>query len=198
MKVVDSPVFNAFALPGGIVYVNQGVIEQVSSESELVSVLGHEIGHVVGRHGANNFARYMSGSAILRETSMRTVGDEWPATMVETLGATVVRPLLLKYSREDELQADLLGYYNMQRAGWNPASMITMFERMEKERSPSFGLDAIFNVLSTHPTASDRKAQVDKELSVAPPGAGLVDDSTEFRAIRAELRALQRPARTGK
>jgi len=198
VKVVDSPVFNAFALPGGLLYVQRGLVEQVSTESELVGVLGHEINHVVGRHGANNFARYVSGSAILREMSNRTVGTAGPAAIAEAVGITVVKPLLLKYSREDELQADLLGYYNIQRAGWNPASMRTTFERLEKERPAAGGVDELLNILGSHPTPRERKAQVDKELAIAPPQADLLDDSAEFRAVKAELKTLARAAGAGR
>lgn len=198
VKVVDAAAVNAFALPGGILYVNRGLLERVTSESELAGALGHELGHVVGRHGANNLARYMSGSAILRELFGRTLGNESPATLIEAVGMTLVQPLLLKYSRADELQADLLAYYNIQRAGWNPRSMTTLFDNLAPEESSSASLMEFFDIVSTHPSSRERKEQIREELSIAPPKADLIDDSDEFRAVQAELKKLPHTGSTRK
>ena len=190
-KVVDSTVVNAFALPGGLIYVERGLIERVSSEAELVAVLAHEVGHVVGRHGANNISRYLSANSLLREFMSRIVGNEWPAQLVQTVGGPVAFLTLMKYSRTDELQADLLGYYNMQRAGWSVDGMVTLFEQFEKDAPPS-SFDSLLSIVGSHPSPSDRKAQVLEENRISSPKPALTRNSDEFMAIQAEVRKLPR------
>ena len=190
-KVVDSKNVNAFALPGGFIYVERGLIEGVKSESELAAVLAHEVGHVVGRHSANNISRYTSANAIFNEFFKTLFGTEWPARLLQTVGGPVAALTLMKYSRTDELQADLLGYYNMQRSGWSADGMVSLFEQFEKQ-APAGGLDSILSIVSTHPSPADRKAQVVAENKVSSPKSGLARNSDEFTAIQAEVRSLPR------
>jgi len=190
VKVVDTMVVNASALPGGFVYVNRGLIEWSRNESELAAVLGHEIGHVVGRHGSNNLSRFVSLDSIILEASARLLGTPAPALMLKQIGGPVAFMAMMKYSRTDELQADLLGYYNLQRAGWSPEGMVDLFKHLGEG---STALDSIMAITQSHPAPADRASQIVAELKQFPPAAGLTRDSAEFKAVQAELKKLPKP-----
>jgi beta-barrel assembly-enhancing protease len=190
-KVLDTMVVNASAWPGGFVYVNRGIIEWARSESELVGVLSHEIGHVAGRHGANNLARMTSAESLILEASSRLLGTPAPALILKQIGGPVAFMALMKYSRTDELQADLLGFYNMQRAGWNPDGMVELFKHMGDRSSP---MDSILSMTQSHPAAADRVSQITNEMKLFPPKGELVRDSAEFKAVQAELKKLPKPS----
>ena len=189
IKIVDTKVVNAFSLPGGIVYLNRGLMDFTQSEAELAGVLAHEAGHVVARHGANAICRVNSADSLLSEASRLLLGDDTPAKLLEQLGGPIAFMALLKYSREQELEADLLGFYNMQRAGWSPNGMVTFFKRLEEKA----GAESLFTLTSTHPASSERLDQVTSEMRQFPPSDRLVTDSDGFRAMQAELRQLPPP-----
>lgn len=190
-KVIDTMVVNASAWPGGFVYVNRGIIEWARTESELVGVLSHEIGHVAGRHGANNLARMSSAESLILEASSRLLGTPAPALILKQIGGPVAFMALMKYSRTDELQADLLGFYNMQRAGWSPDGIVDLFKHMGDRSSP---MDSILAMTQSHPAAADRVAQIVNEMKQFPPKGELVRDSDEFKAVQAELKKLPKPS----
>jgi beta-barrel assembly-enhancing protease len=190
VKVVDTMVVNASALPGGFVYVNRGLIEWSRNESELAAVLGHEIGHVVGRHGSNNLSRFVSLDSIILEASARLLGTPAPALVLKQIGGPVAFMAMMKYSRTDELQADLLGYYNLQRAGWSPEGMVDLFKHLGEG---STALDSIMAITQSHPAPADRASQIVAELKQFPPAAGLTRDSAEFKTVQAELKKLPKP-----
>jgi predicted Zn-dependent protease len=160
--VLDSPVINAFAAPGGYVYVTRGLLALVSSEDELAGVLGHEIGHVTARHSV----RQMSNQVLVQAGLM--VGSVLSETFAKYSGLAGVgaQLLFLKFSRDDERQADALGVEYSRRAGYNPGSMVDFFAAMQKSGDLS-GKSTIPGFLSTHPLTEDRirdvKAQVTAE-----------------------------------
>jgi len=190
-KVVDTMEVNAFALPGGFVYVNRGLIEWARTESELAAVLGHEIGHVVGRHGANNVSRMSTADSLVSEASRVLLGDDTPARMLKQIGGPVAFLALLKYSRTAELEADLLAYYHVQRGGWNSTGMVDLFAHLG-ERAPTLA-DAFGSFASSHPPPSEREAQIKAEMAKFPPKSGLVRSSEAFAAAQAALKQLPRP-----
>lgn len=190
-KVVDTMEVNAFALPGGFVYVNRGLIEWSRSESELAAVLGHEIGHVVGRHGANNVSRMSTADSLVSEASRILLGDDTPARILKQVGGPVALLALLKYSRTAELEADLLAYYHIQRGGWNASGMVDLFAHLG-ERAPTIA-DAFGSFASSHPAPSEREAQIKSEMTKFPPKSGLARTSDAFAAAQAELKKLPRP-----
>jgi predicted Zn-dependent protease len=190
-KVVDTMEVNAFALPGGFVYVNRGLIEWARTESELAAVLGHEIGHVVGRHGANNVSRVSTADSLVSEASRILLGDDTPARMLKQIGGPVAFLALLKYSRTAELEADLLAYYHVQRGGWNASGMVDLFAHLG-ERAPNL-TDAFGSFASSHPTPAEREAQIKAEMAKFPPKSGLARSSDAFAAAQAELKKLPRP-----
>ena len=190
-KVVNTMTVNASALPGGFVYVNRGILEWARTESELAAVLSHEIGHVAARHGANNLARLSSADSLILEASSRLLGTPAPALLLKQIGGPVAFMALMKYSRTDELQADLLGFYNMQRAGWNPDGMVDLFKHFGDQSTP---MDSILAITQSHPAAGDRAAQIASEMKQFPPKGELARDSAQFKAVQAELKNLPKPA----
>lgn len=194
VKVVDDMSVNAFALPGGFLYVNRGLIEWARTESELAAVVSHEVGHVVGRHGANNISRFSTLDSLLTEASTILLGNALPALMLKQLGGPVAFLALMKYSRTDELQADLLGFYNLQRAGWSPDGMVDLFKHFGEG---STGIESMLAIANSHPAPADREAQIVAELKQFPAKAGLARDSDELKSVQAELKKLPKPKPAG-
>jgi predicted Zn-dependent protease len=149
-KLLDDDLINAFALPGGFVYITRGILGYMNSEAQLVAVLGHETGHVTARHSANQITRAqlaqlgLGVGSILSET-VREYGQAI---------STGMQLLFLKYSRGDESQADALGFRYMTRLHYDPEGMTNVM-RMLDSTSPAGG-GGIPNWLSTHPDPGNR------------------------------------------
>jgi predicted Zn-dependent protease len=147
--VVDSAVLNAFALPGGYVYINRGLLAHLNNEAQLASVLGHETGHIAGRHGVKKYQKAIGAQFILLGVAVATESQGL------TLGSNLLLTAILQgYSRKDERQADELGALYMYQAGYNPMEMPEFFsilERIEK-RSPNL----IEQLFASHPPTPDR------------------------------------------
>ena len=152
-RLLDTPMVNAFALPGGYLYVTRGILAYMNSEDEIAGVMGHEVGHVVGRHSAKQMSRSVvaSGFGILSTVSR----------VLPTAGALLQAPgqiVLLKYSRDQEEQADLLGVEYSTRLGYDAVQMAGFFESLQRmsegegHQTPGF--------LSTHPDPGDRYERV--------------------------------------
>ncbi len=125
-RVVDDPIVNAFALPGGFIYVTRGILAHLGSEAELAGVIGHEIGHVTARHSANQLSKAQLatlglGIGMVVSEDFRRFGD---------LAQSGLGLLFLKFGRDDERQADDLGFRYASRAGHNPAAMADVFETL--------------------------------------------------------------------
>lgn len=192
VKVLASEEVNAFAVPGGYLYVNIGLLRAAENESELAGVLAHEIGHVVARHGAKQLTKQYGLEILLR---MATGNDP---TLTEQIVGTVLqvggKGLLLKYSREDEAEADRLAVQNVYDAGIDPNGLAAFFEtllREEKNGKPS----RLETMLSTHPPTSQRIAAVRAQIAQLPPRKGLVEDSPAFQRVQAALPPPQKEPR---
>lgn len=190
IKVVDTADVNAFALPGGFLYVHRVLMEWARNESELAAALSHEINHVVGRHGANNISRMLVADSLLFEASRVLTGGEAPAKILKRLGGPVAFLAAMKFSREDELQADLLAYYNVQRAGWSPDGMVELFRHLGERSS---NVDALLAFTSSHPLPADRQLQIVNEMRNVPPRQDLVHDRANFHSAQDALKRLPRP-----
>ena len=164
--VVDTPAVNAFALPGGYIYITRGILPYLQDEAQLAGVLGHEIGHVTARHAAQQYSR-----SIGAELGLLAGAIFVPQTRPFTgLGESGVSVLMLKYSRDDEAQSDALGVKYAARAGWDPAGvpqMLTTLGRIE-ETSDNKGTPSW---LQTHPLAADRVDRVQSAVAEAEQGA---------------------------
>jgi Zn-dependent protease with chaperone function len=183
---VNDKSINAFALPGGYVFVNRGAIEAADNESQLAAVMGHELSHVTLRHGTAQAtkAQFAQGAATIFGGIFGGSTGGALLTQGVALGAG---GLLLRYSRTDETQADVSGTQVLYDAGYDPRAMSQFFEKLEAESKgknpPQF--------LSDHPNPGNRVERVDEEiekLGGVPPNAKR--DSAEFEAIKREVMAL--------
>lgn len=174
--VLDSPMVNAFALPGGYVYVTRGLLALANSEAELAAVLAHEIGHITGRHSAE---RYSHG--VLTSLGAAAIAAALSSpTAAQAVG--VGSDLYIKsYSRGQEHEADALGIRYLQRAGYNPDAMAGFLENLQRTEALENGArsgGALQNYFSTHPQTADRVAQA-RQLAVQAGGGG-GDDGRDF------------------
>ncbi|MBM3215304.1 peptidase M48 [Candidatus Poribacteria bacterium] len=192
-RVVESEEINAFAVPGGYVYVNIGLIRAAKNESELAGVIGHEIGHVVGRHGAKQLSKQYGIEILVKMVtgSDPTLTEQIVGTMLN-VGAT---GLLLKYSREDESQADSLGVQNLYDAGLDPNGLANFFETLLTEEGGG-RTTKLEQMLSTHPPTGDRIRKARAQIAKLPPRSDLETDSARFRQVQAVLPPPQEDRQT--
>jgi len=183
---VNDKAINAFALPGGYVFVNRGAIEAADNEAQLAGVMSHELSHVALRHGTNQASK-----AMLAETGLgifgAVFGDSTGGALMTTLGTFAAGGVLLRYSRTAESQADVMGTQVLYDSGYDPRAMAQFFEKLEAESKgknpPEF--------FSDHPNPEHRVERVDEEvdkLGGVQPNAKR--DSAEFEAIKREVLAL--------
>src|SRR5262245_16690147 len=153
--VVDSPAVNAFALPGGFIYITRGILPYLDNEAQLVGVLGHEIGHVTARHSAQAYTRGMGASigvlaASIFVPQVRPFGD---------LAQTGLGVLFLRFGRDDELQADALGAEYAATGGWDP-EQVPVFLNTLARITEAADRNGVPNWLSTHPQPENRAERV--------------------------------------
>ena len=192
-SVVNSPEVNAFALPGGFVYVNRGAIEQADRFDELAGIMGHEIGHVVKRHSANQIeqtARDRVGILLLCTLTVacRTIGGQ----LAIKIGADAKSA---HYSQKDEAQADSEGVVNTVRAGIDPEGLPSFFQTLlEKRKTEPTAVEAFF---STHPTDQSRVAATRRQIALLGDSTkNLLRDTPEFHAIQARVKTIAPPPKT--
>ena len=189
--VVDSPVPNAFAVPGGFVFVNRGILERTTDLSELAGVMAHEIGHVVERHSVEQMARAQNANTVVgliyvllgrspgagEQVAMQVAGSAW----------------LARHSREAEREADRVGIDYMARAGIDPRGMPSFFERLlaEEQRSPG----PLAQWFSTHPLTRERVAETDSLVALLPQDVieRTRRDAPQFHQMQARLAQLPPP-----
>ncbi|HJQ11454.1 MAG TPA: M48 family metallopeptidase [Gemmatimonadaceae bacterium] len=195
-QVVNSDVVNAFALPGGFIYINRGVLARADNMSEVAGVLAHEIEHVVRRHSVKQMEQAQGanvGVGIL--CALTGVCQSGVAQAAINIGGTAV---FAKFSRTDEVQADEGGFNNMIRAGINPRGMLTLFQGLlaEEQRSGNSNVAAWF---SDHPGTSDRLADVQRMLNQVPASTlnGLQTNDSGFATMKARLARLGPAPRAG-
>ena len=164
-KLVNASDINAFALPGGYMYLNRGLIEAAKSEGQLAGVMAHEMSHVALRHGTNQASK-----AYLGQTGLGLLGgllakdDNSTAKTIGAVGGFGLNALFLKFSRTDEEQADIVGAQTMAKAGYNPQDMVDFFEvlRAQQARDPS----KVEQFFSSHPPPKDRATRVRNEMKL--------------------------------
>ena len=163
-KVLDRDEINAFALPGGFIYVHKGLLKAVDRDAELAGVLAHEIGHITARHGIRKLQNQI-GYNLLMDILFK---DNAKTRELMNVGFTLV---VLGYGRENEFQADKLSVIYALRAGYSPdgiAQFLQKIKQMEK-REPSI----VETLLSTHPPTSERIKRVNEEIArLRPPRKG--------------------------
>jgi hypothetical protein len=182
-KVVNARDINAFALPGGPMYVNRGMIEAARTEGEMAGVMAHEISHVALRHGtaqASKGQKYglLAGIAGIAGTILGGPG-------VGQLAQAPFAVYLLKFSREYETEADILGAQIMAQAGYDPRDLANMFRTLQQQGAGGGGF------LSDHPSPSDRYARIEREAQYLRVNEGR-RDSREFARVQERLRGYPR------
>jgi predicted Zn-dependent protease len=177
-KIVDDPVINAFALPGGPVYVARGIMGYFNSEAELASVLGHEIGHITARHSVEQISRaqlaqlgLFAGTAFVPEL----------APFADALGGGLGL-LFLKFGRDDESQSDLLGFRYMTRLGYDPQGAVDMFLILDRQSDESGG-SPMPQWASTHPDPGNRVADAEQRIIESGITSGIVRRDEYLRRI---------------
>jgi beta-barrel assembly-enhancing protease len=188
-KIINASDINAFALPGGPMYLNRGMIEAARNEGEMAGVMAHELSHVALRHGtaqATKAQKYGLLAGILGIGGQVLGG---PLGTAAQIGAQGVGVYFLKFSREYETEADILGAQIMARANYDPQDLANMFKTIERVSGGGGGF------LSDHPSPKDRYARINQEaqyLRVSNP----IKSTREFERIQARLRSMPRAAST--
>ena len=189
VKVIDSDVVNAFALPGGFFYVNSGLILHADEEAELAGVMAHEIAHVCARHGTKQATK----SDIVNLASipaMIFIPYTWAGYAIYQ-GMNFAIPLtFLKFTRSDEREADYLGLQYMYKAGYDPNAFVAFFEKVESDEKKEPG--TIPKVFSTHPPTPDRIEATQKEIAtILPAREQYIVTTSEFDVIKRRLQAIE-------
>ncbi len=188
-KVVNASDINAFALPGGYMYVNRGMIEAAKNEGEMAGVMAHELAHVALRHGTAQATKQSNpvnqlpaiGGAILGAIFGGTLGG-----IAQTAGQLTSTFILTKYSREYEEQADTLGAQIMARAGYDPRDLANMFRTIERQsggsRTPEF--------LSSHPNPENRYENINREAGLLHVSPNPIQNTREFERVQSRLNGM--------
>ena len=188
IKVIDSDEVNAFALPGGFFYVNSGLILHAQEESELAGVMAHEISHVTARHGTKNATK---GELMqLATIPLILLGPGGWAGYGIYQGLNLAIPVTyLKFSRDAEREADFLGLQYMYKAGYDPNSYVTFFERIQADEKRRPG--TIPKVFSTHPPTPERIENTQKEIArILPARQEYIVTTSEFDSVKGRLRNI--------
>jgi beta-barrel assembly-enhancing protease len=188
IKVIDSDEVNAFALPGGFFYVNSGLILRAQEESELAGVMAHEISHVTARHGT---CQATKGELMQLASIPAMIFIPYSmAGYAMYQGLNLAIPLtFLKFSRDAEREADFLGVQYMYKAGYDPNSYVTFFERIQADEKRRPG--TIPKAFSTHPPTPERIGNTQKEIArILPARQEYIVTTSEFDTVKARLRNI--------
>jgi predicted Zn-dependent protease len=189
IKVIDSDTINAFALPGGFFFVNSGLILHADEESELAGVMAHEIAHVCARHGTKNATK----SQLVQIGAMAAsifIPYTWAGYALYQ-GMNFMIPLtFLKFSRDAEREADYLGLQYMYKAGYDPNSFVSFFEKVEAQEKKQPG--TIPKVFATHPPTPDRIEAIQKEIAtILPAREQYIVTTSEFDVVKRRLQMIE-------
>jgi hypothetical protein len=187
IKVIDSGEINAFALPGGFFYVDSGLILAADSEAELAAIMAHEIAHVAARHATRN----MTKQQIWNMASIPLMFVGGPAGLAIAEVASFAVPMsFLKFSRDSEREADMLGLQYDYAVGYDPQAFIQFFERLKAEEKQKHS--KVGKLFSTHPMTADRITAAQDEIrTYFPDRDSYVVDTSEFDTMKARLSGLQ-------
>jgi beta-barrel assembly-enhancing protease len=187
IKVVDNDEVNAFALPGGFFYVNTGLILAAENEAELAGVMAHEIAHVAARHATKNATR----SELFNLASIPLIFFGGPVGYAVRQAVGLAVPLsFLKFSRDAEREADMLGLQYQYASGYDPQEFVRFFERLhmqEKRKKHNF----MARAFATHPMTGDRIKKAQEEIDqYLPPKDDYIVDTSEFDEVKERLQGL--------
>ena len=188
-KVVDEKEINAFALPGGPVYINRGAIEAADNEAQIAGVIGHEMSHVILRHGTNQASKGQLIGGIGGALG-GILGGGALGQVASAGGAFAANSVLLKYSRDAETQADLMGTQILYDSGYAPRAMAEFFDKLAKEHKGT----SVEQFFSNHPIPENRIAKVNAEImKIGPEPGNPKVDTPEFQRAKKSLLAMPAP-----
>jgi beta-barrel assembly-enhancing protease len=184
VSIADYREINAFALPGGPVWVHRGVLSAARNEAQVAGVLAHEIAHVAQRHAADQVTKNLVTNGLLGLLGA-VLGNQRSAQTAQTAAQVLANGYMLKFSRDDEREADRVGAQLMRRAGWDAREMIAFMEllRHEQGRDPS----AVEIFVSSHPGPAERATLLRAELGAVRGGR---THSARFRDMQRRLRRM--------
>lgn len=188
IRVVDNDEINAFALPGGFLYINSGLILAASSEASLAGVMAHEIAHVAARHATRAYTR----AQVLNLASIPLVFIGGPVTYALRQAMGVGAPLsIMKFSRDNEREADLLGIEYAYASGYDPTEFVHFFEKLRLNDKHKHR-NLIAKAFATHPMTSDRVKRAQTEIeTMLPPKEEYIVDTSEFEQVKARLARVE-------
>lgn len=175
--VVDNPDVNAFNVPGGLVYVNTGMIREAGSAAEFVAVMGHELGHGVERHGTERLSQQYGLSVL----ASLVLGED-PGVLQEIVAQIVAAGTIAQFSQEQEFEADEIGMRLMAEGGFHPRGMVALLELLLelREREPG----TVEQLFATHPAVPERIERAEERIEALDGLADLAMDDPDFQAIQ--------------
>jgi predicted Zn-dependent protease len=182
--VADYREINAFALPGGPVWINRGVLQIAGNESQVAGVLAHEIAHVARRHAADQLTKTIIANWGLGLLGA-VLGNTGGASAAQIAARFIAGGVFLRFNRDDERDADQIGLQILRRAGWDGRGMIELFQVLERTSARNPGAVEVF--FSTHPAPADRIRLLQSDVATQRSGRR---DSTRFHDVQRHLRRL--------
>lgn len=190
IKILDVEEPNAFALPGGFMFVHAGTITLADDESELAGVMAHEIGHVAACHAARESTRGTLANIAMIPLIM--IGGPLVSLGTQEVAGLAVPATFMKFSRGFEAQADYLGIQYAYKAGYDPVGMINFFEKLEAEMEKKKA-GAMMKIYGDHPQTPDRIAKSQHEIAtILPPRDQYIVDTSEFQQVRKRLALIMK------
>lgn len=175
----DAQTVNAFALPGGQVFITAGLLRRLNSEAQLAAILGHESGHVVARHGAEHLAKQQLGRSLVTAVGVATSDERGGGQQAALIAQAVNQVVSLRYGRSDELESDRLGFRFMTEAGYDPRGIVEVMQILGSARKG----EAPPEFLSSHPNPENRVEKLQALIAQNFPNgvpANLVSGREEF------------------
>jgi predicted Zn-dependent protease len=174
----DPDTINAFALPGGQIFITRGLLNRLENESQLAGVLGHEIGHVIGRHAAEHMAKGQLGQMLTVAVGVGASGNESGGYQQQMIAAMVNQMFQLRFGRKDESESDQFGLKYMTQAGYDPRGMIRVMEVLAQASRGGRSLE----IFQTHPDPARRLEDIKAWLAQTYPN-GVPSDLSTGRSL---------------
>jgi predicted Zn-dependent protease len=188
-SVADYREINAFALPGGPIWIHRALLQEATNESQVAGVLAHEMAHIAQRHAAAQLTNVIVANWGLGLLGA-VLGNSGGASAAQMAAGLLTNGIFLKFSRDDESEADRVGLQLMRRAGWAGRGMVELFDILRREAARDPGKVEVF--FSSHPSPQDRIARLQADVARQSGGTR---DSRQFQALKARLLRMA-PART--
>jgi predicted Zn-dependent protease len=183
--MADYREINAFALPGGPVWINRGVLHTAATESQIAGVLAHEVAHIAQRHAADQLTKATMANLGLGLLGAM-LGNSGAASAAQMAAGFLTNGIFLKFSRDDEREADQVGMQILKSAGWDGRGMVELFQLLQREQQRNPG--AVETFFSSHPSPQDRIGRLRGQA-----GASGTRDSRQFQTIKSRLTRMSPP-----